>query len=50
MISIDHGVNVMHYFPQLIRADQSRKTKFINSTKRLEVLFAFADCSYQASG
>jgi len=50
MISIKHGVNVIHYFSHLIRANESRNTSFINGAKKLEALLVFADYSYLASG
>jgi len=42
-ISIKHGVNVIHSISHLIRANESRNTQFINSTKKLEALLVFAD-------
>jgi len=50
MISITHGVDVIHSISHLIRSDESRNTQFINGTKKLEVLLVFADYSYLASG
>jgi len=49
-MSIKHSVDVLHYFFRLIRATKSRNTQFINGAKMLEVLVAFADYSYLASG
>jgi len=50
MISIEHGVDVIHYFSHLIRAKQSCNSKFINGAKRLEALLVFAEDSYRGSG
>jgi len=50
MISIKCGVNAIHYFSHLIRANESRNTQSINSPKKLEQLLVFADYSYLASG
>jgi len=49
-ISIKHGVNVIHYFFHLIRANESRNTQFIYGAKELEVLLVYADYSFLASG
>jgi len=50
MISIKHGVNVIHYFSHLIRANESRNRQFINGTTKLESLVVFADYSYLVCG
>jgi len=50
MISIKRGVNVIQYFSHPIRANERRNTQFINGAKKLEVLLAFADYWYLASG
>jgi len=50
MISIKHGVNVIHNFSHLIRANESRNTWFINDAKKLEALLVCAEYSYVASG
>jgi len=50
MISIKYGVNVIHYFSHLIRANESRNTQFINGAKKLEVLLVFPDYSFLARG
>jgi len=50
MISIKHGVDVIHSISHLIRANESRNTYFINGAKKLEALLVFADYSYLASG
>jgi len=42
MISIKHGVDVIHYFSHLIRANGSRNTQFITGAKKLEALLVFA--------
>jgi hypothetical protein len=49
MISIKHGVDVIHYFYHLIRGNECRNTQFNNGAKKLEVLLVFADYSYLAS-
>jgi len=49
MISIVHCVNVIHYIPHLIRANQSRSTEYINSGKKLEVQRVFVGNSCLAS-
>jgi len=43
MISIEHGVNDIHYVSHLIRANESRSLQFINGIQNLEVLLVFAD-------
>jgi len=48
--SIKHAVDVIHSISHLIRANESRNTKFINGAKKLEVLLLFADYSFLASG
>jgi len=50
MISIKHGVNVIHHFSHLIRADKGRNTQFINGIKMMHALHSVADYSYLASG
>jgi len=50
MISIKHGVDVIHYISHPSRANKSRNTHFINGTKKLEVLLGFADYSLLARG
>jgi len=50
MISINNGVNVMHYFSHLIRSHESRNTHFLNNSTQLEALLVFADCLYLVSG
>jgi len=50
MISIKHGVDVIHYFPHHIMANKSMNTQFINGAKMLDMLLGFADCLYLASG
>jgi len=35
MIAINHGINVIHYFSHLIRANQRRNAQFINGTMKL---------------
>jgi len=42
-ISIKHAVNVIHFIPNLLRADKSRNTQCINGAKKLEVLLVFDD-------
>jgi len=50
MISLKDGVNVIHCFSHLIRANKSRNTQFINHTKKLEVLLVTADYPYLVRG
>jgi len=50
MLSIKHGVNVIHSISHLIRADESRHRQFIHSANKLEVLLVFADYLYLVSG
>jgi len=50
MISIKHGVGVIHYFLHLIRANESRNTQFINGAKKLEELLLYAGDSFLVSG
>jgi len=50
MISIHHGVNLIHSISHLIRPDESRDTQTINYAKKLEVLLEFADYLYLATG
>jgi len=50
MILITHGVNVIHSFTCLIRANKSSNTPFINSAKKLEELLVFVDNEYLVSG
>jgi hypothetical protein len=48
-ISNKHGVNVIHSISNLIWANESRNTQFINGAKKLEALLVFADYSFLAS-
>jgi len=50
MISNKCGVDVIQYFYHFIRANESRNTKFTNSTMKLEVLLVFADRLFLATG
>jgi len=43
MISIKHGVDVIHIFSYLIRAKESRNTQFISRAKKLEAILGFAN-------
>jgi len=43
MILLKHGVDGIHYFSHLIRANESRNTRFINGGKKMEVLLVFTD-------
>jgi len=49
-ISMKHGVDVIHFIPHLITANEYRNTQFINGAKKLEALLLFADYSFLASG
>jgi len=49
MIWINHGVNVVHYFSHLIRANESRIIQFINGAKTLEVFIGFDVYTYPPS-
>jgi len=42
LISINYGVDVIHYFSHLIRANKFRNTQFVHGAKKLEVLLLFA--------
>jgi len=50
MISIKHGVNVIHSISHVIRADESRNRQLINGAQKLEDLLVFAEQLYLASG
>jgi len=50
MISIEHGLNVIHYISHLISADKHRNTQFINGAKKLEAFQVFPNDSGLASG
>jgi hypothetical protein len=50
MISTKHGVNFIHNFSNLSRANESRNTHFINCAQNLVVLLGFAEHSYLAGG
>ena len=43
VISIKHGVNVIHYFSHLIRANETRNKQFINTPKKLKALYEITD-------
>jgi len=49
MISLDYGVNVIHYFSHLVWADECRNTWFINGTRKVQALLVFPNYSYLAS-
>jgi len=48
-IPIKQGIHVIHYFPHLIRANESRNTESINSVMKLEAILVYADYSFLAS-
>jgi len=50
MISIEHGVNVIHYISHVIWADDSSITKFVIGAQKLKVFLVFADSSYMVRG
>jgi len=50
MISIKHGVDVIHHVSYLIRVNESRNTQFINGAEKLEAPIVFADYSFLARG
>jgi hypothetical protein len=50
MISINHGVDAIHFISHLIISNESRNPQFINGAKKFNVILVFADYSYLASG